>query len=277
MDLKSSAADLTQSTDQMAEKDFHQQSSRYRASTDSENFDQLFTNRQSLHSLSPPPLDLSRDNSPSRKDGNENQKNHKSSTHSSIMSQMAESFQTSLSDIRIYENSSKAKTLGAQAFTQGNEIHFDSGQYQPNTDEGKKLIGHELALLYSNLKEVTGQMNHGGIQINQSPQLEKEADQMGEIAARGDRVPNILAKASSSNSPEVAQMKEEENGKSSSWLFSHFQNGAFVKESATKDNTSRTSKKYHGSSDVVKGDDGTPQYTPTDGNKSEKNAQYQPK
>jgi hypothetical protein len=37
-----------------------------------------------------------------------------------------------------------SKELGAQAFTHGEDIYFNSGKYSPHTDEGKKLLAHEL-------------------------------------------------------------------------------------------------------------------------------------
>lgn len=38
-----------------------------------------------------------------------------------------------------------AKELNAKAYAVGNHIVFNQGQYNPGTDEGKKLIAHELA------------------------------------------------------------------------------------------------------------------------------------
>jgi hypothetical protein len=37
-----------------------------------------------------------------------------------------------------------AQSINALAFTTGNHIVFNSGQYSPDTDSGKKLLGHEL-------------------------------------------------------------------------------------------------------------------------------------
>ncbi|HEX5153069.1 MAG TPA: DUF4157 domain-containing protein [Parafilimonas sp.] len=51
------------------------------------------------------------------------------------------------SDVRIHNDSAanaSAKSLNALAYTQGNNIVFGAGQYQPETDDGKKLIAHEL-------------------------------------------------------------------------------------------------------------------------------------
>ncbi|MCX6244348.1 MAG: DUF4157 domain-containing protein [Bacteroidetes bacterium] len=47
--------------------------------------------------------------------------------------------------VRMHLNSPRATELHALAFTQGNEIHFAPGQYDPDSPKGKELIGHELA------------------------------------------------------------------------------------------------------------------------------------
>ncbi|HEY2726318.1 MAG TPA: DUF4157 domain-containing protein, partial [Parafilimonas sp.] len=52
-----------------------------------------------------------------------------------------------LSGVRIHTDSAaneSAKSLNALAYTQGNNIVFGSGQYDPETDEGTKLLAHEL-------------------------------------------------------------------------------------------------------------------------------------
>ena len=51
------------------------------------------------------------------------------------------------SNVRIHTDSSSsdlAQSINAKAFTKGNHIVFNNGQYTPNTLEGKKLLGHEL-------------------------------------------------------------------------------------------------------------------------------------
>ncbi len=42
------------------------------------------------------------------------------------------------------EANQSAKNINALAYTHGNNIVFGSGQYQPATDEGKRLMAHEL-------------------------------------------------------------------------------------------------------------------------------------
>ena len=47
------------------------------------------------------------------------------------------------------------RELGAKAFTVGNDIYFNSGQYSPETGEGKKLLAHELT--HTVQQEASGQ------------------------------------------------------------------------------------------------------------------------
>jgi len=51
------------------------------------------------------------------------------------------------SNVRIHNNNKaneSASNINALAYTHGNDIIFNSGQYQPGTTEGKKLLAHEL-------------------------------------------------------------------------------------------------------------------------------------
>ncbi len=51
------------------------------------------------------------------------------------------------SDVRIHtgpDAESTSKDLHAKAYTVGNDIAFNTGEYQPGSNEGKKLIAHEL-------------------------------------------------------------------------------------------------------------------------------------
>jgi hypothetical protein len=51
------------------------------------------------------------------------------------------------SNVKIHTDNVAAKSaqsINALAYTSGNNIVFNDGQYAPNTDSGKKLLGHEL-------------------------------------------------------------------------------------------------------------------------------------
>jgi len=65
----------------------------------------------------------------------------------STRNQMERSFGTDFSNVRIHNDSaahSMSKNLNAQAFTHGNDIYFNSGKYDTNSNTGKHLLAHEL-------------------------------------------------------------------------------------------------------------------------------------
>ena len=56
-------------------------------------------------------------------------------------------FGNDFSHVRVHhggEASNVSRSINARAFTLGNNIVFDTGQYQPQSSEGKRLLGHEL-------------------------------------------------------------------------------------------------------------------------------------
>jgi hypothetical protein len=64
-----------------------------------------------------------------------------------IKSEMENAFSVDFSAIRIHTDSNAiamCQEMGAQAFTNGVNIYFNKGKYNPNSAEGKKLLAHEL-------------------------------------------------------------------------------------------------------------------------------------
>jgi hypothetical protein len=53
-------------------------------------------------------------------------------------------FGRGFSNVRVHPDFPGARNLGAQAFTTGQDIFFDRGQYQPETVTGQQLLAHEL-------------------------------------------------------------------------------------------------------------------------------------
>ena len=52
-----------------------------------------------------------------------------------------------LSDVRVHTGGASAQAaagLSARAFTVGNDIHFNSGEFAPGAKEGDHLLAHEL-------------------------------------------------------------------------------------------------------------------------------------
>jgi hypothetical protein len=65
----------------------------------------------------------------------------------STQSFMESRFGRDFSGVRIHHGARAAEAadaIGARAFTTGNDIFFNAGQYQPNSSGGRQLIAHEL-------------------------------------------------------------------------------------------------------------------------------------
>ena len=64
-----------------------------------------------------------------------------------VRSQMENGFGTSFSGVKIHTDHAAVglnNQLGAQAFTTGSDIYFNSDKYNPETKKGQKLLAHEL-------------------------------------------------------------------------------------------------------------------------------------
>jgi hypothetical protein len=64
-----------------------------------------------------------------------------------VRSFMEQRFQQNFSDVRVHADSEAAslnQDLNARAFTRGRDLFFNSGEYQPGTNAGDRLIAHEL-------------------------------------------------------------------------------------------------------------------------------------
>jgi hypothetical protein len=65
-----------------------------------------------------------------------------------VRQDMESGFGRSFSHVRIHDTpraAASAEGIGAHAYTVGNHIAFNQGQYQPGTDSGRFLLAHELA------------------------------------------------------------------------------------------------------------------------------------
>jgi len=101
-----------------------------------------------------------------------------------VNTQMESSIGADFSDVKVHPNSSKAPEVGALAYTQGSDIHFAPGQFQPETPKGQALLGHELTHVVQQREgRVTPTTQVKGMAVNDDPGLEKEADQMGKKTA----------------------------------------------------------------------------------------------
>ena len=64
-----------------------------------------------------------------------------------LRNMMERGFNRDFSQVRVHTDSEAASlssSIHAKAFTHGNDIYFNQGQFSPNTSEGQKLMAHEL-------------------------------------------------------------------------------------------------------------------------------------
>jgi Domain of unknown function (DUF4157) len=101
-----------------------------------------------------------------------------------LRTKMEQSFNTSFANVTLHEGT-QASSIGALAYTQGNQIHFASGKFHPDTASGQALLGHELAHVVQQRQgrvKPTGQVK--GLPLNDNLALEQEADRLGLKAAQ---------------------------------------------------------------------------------------------
>ncbi len=66
---------------------------------------------------------------------------------STVRSRMEPKLGANLGSVRVHtggESAEAAKSFGARAFTVGDDVHFNAGEFQPGSKEGDKLLAHEL-------------------------------------------------------------------------------------------------------------------------------------
>jgi LysM repeat protein len=84
-------------------------------------------------------------------------------------------FGCDLGGVRIHANSnaaSAARSLGAAAFTYGSDIAFAAGRYQPRSDDGQRLLAHELTHV---VQQRGGARPAGPAAVDPSGPAEREA------------------------------------------------------------------------------------------------------
>jgi hypothetical protein len=103
-----------------------------------------------------------------------------------VRTRMEASFGADFSAVRVHEGA-RASAMGALGYTQGTDLHFAPGQYQPETQSGQELLGHELAHVVQQRAGRVDAPQGKGTPVNADPSLEREADEAGVLAARGER------------------------------------------------------------------------------------------
>jgi Domain of unknown function (DUF4157) len=104
-----------------------------------------------------------------------------------LKTNMENAFNTDFSDVKIHEGP-EPLSIGALAYTQGNHIYFAPGQYNPASQKGQELLGHELTHFVQQKQGRVAGSTTQGLSINTDSNLEMEADRAGTKASRGESV-----------------------------------------------------------------------------------------
>ncbi|ELY96106.1 hypothetical protein C482_16058 [Natrialba chahannaoensis JCM 10990] len=105
-----------------------------------------------------------------------------------IQRALEERMDTDFSNVRIHTGAKAAEAadaIDAKAFTCGNDVVFNSGEYDPESSEGQFLLAHELAhVKQQNGGATVSMMPKAGadLEIDPDPQLEREADEAAKDA-----------------------------------------------------------------------------------------------
>jgi hypothetical protein len=127
-----------------------------------------------------------------------------------VRMKMESSLGNDFSNVKIHENN-KPSDIGALAYTQGDDIHFAPGQYNPESNKGQELLGHELTHVVQQREgRVKATTQAKGLAVNDEPELEKEADEMGSKVAQLKADPTALPPSTKGTNTSVVIQKATE-------------------------------------------------------------------
>ncbi|SEL99537.1 protein of unknown function [Haloferax larsenii] len=112
------------------------------------------------------------------------------SLDTSIQRAMEERMGDSLGDVRIHTGPQAAKAcedINARAFTVGNHIAFNRGEYDPSSAEGQHVLAHELAHVRQQTGGAVSMLPQEDLEleIDPDPQLEREAEETAQRVMEG--------------------------------------------------------------------------------------------
>ncbi|RZH69335.1 eCIS core domain-containing protein [Natrinema altunense] len=112
------------------------------------------------------------------------------SLDTSIQRAMEDRMGDSLGDVRVHTGPQAAKAceaINARAFTVGNHIAFNHGEYDPSSPDGQHVLAHELA----HVRQQTGgavsmlPQENLELEIDPEPQLERDAEETAQRVMEG--------------------------------------------------------------------------------------------
>ncbi|WP_363463273.1 DUF4157 domain-containing protein [Halogeometricum borinquense] len=110
----------------------------------------------------------------------------------SIQRAMEDRMGDNLGDVRIHTGPSAAKAcedINARAFTVGNHIAFNHGEYDPSSAEGQHILAHELAHVRQQTGGAVSMLPQAGeLEIDPDPRLEREAEETAQRVMQGGKI-----------------------------------------------------------------------------------------
>jgi len=103
--------------------------------------------------------------------------------------QMGESFD----DVRVHTGPTAAQaceSINARAFTVGNHVAFNRGEYDPESAEGQHVIAHELAHVRQQTDDAVSMLPKGNVQLesDSDPKLEEEVKETAQRVMAGGQL-----------------------------------------------------------------------------------------
>ena len=121
-------------------------------------------------------------------------------------------FSRKFEDVRIHSDGAageSARAVNARAYTFGQHIVFDSGQYDPGTAGGRELLAHELV---HTVQQHGLQRSSSEISLNESGeyhQLEQEADRVSQAVLSPSALASVPAITSTPTQTQISRAKAD--------------------------------------------------------------------
>ena len=111
----------------------------------------------------------------------------------SIQRAMEDRMGDSFGDVRIHTGSTAAaacESINARAFTVGNHIAFNSGEYDPSSPEGQHVLAHELAHVRQQIQGAVSMLPQDDVEleVDADPALEREAEETAQRVVEGSEL-----------------------------------------------------------------------------------------
>lgn len=114
---------------------------------------------------------------------------------------MERSFDHDFSGVRVHLNA-RMPHAEADAFTTGTDVHLAGGRLDADSASGRHLLAHELAhVVQQERGRVRPTGSAGDMGVNATPALEREADRLGGLAARGLPAASVVGRGTVAPDP----------------------------------------------------------------------------